>query len=116
MKSAIREYIELTDAEKAALWEHATFVFDTNVYLNLYRYSKKTRDALIEAMRQLSDRIWMPRHVAQEFMKRRPEVIYEATNQYKALQDESQKFFDTCTKALRFKDDDAEYQELQSLV
>ena len=41
MKSAIREYIELTDAEKAALWEHATFVFDTNVYLNLYRYSKR---------------------------------------------------------------------------
>lgn len=51
MRNAIREYIELSETEKKALWDNATFVFDTNVFLNLYRYSKKTRDALLEAMK-----------------------------------------------------------------
>ncbi len=41
MKKAIQEYIELKDIEKEALWNEAFFVFDTNVFLNLYRYSKK---------------------------------------------------------------------------
>ena len=40
MKKAIQEYIELKDIEKEALWNEAFFVFDTNVFLNLYRYSK----------------------------------------------------------------------------
>ena len=116
MREAIREYIELTDAEKAELWEKATFVFDTNVYLNLYRYSKKARDALLAAMRQLTARIWMPSHVAHEFMKRRLDVICESVNQYRALHDESRKFFETCTKALRFEDDDSEYKDLELLI
>jgi len=64
MRNAIREYIELSDVEKKSLWDTATFVFDTNVFLNLYRYSQKTRDALLDAMTQLEDRIWMPYHVA----------------------------------------------------
>ena len=41
MKIAIKEFIELTDAEKKNLWDKAIFIFDTNIYLNLYRYSKK---------------------------------------------------------------------------
>lgn len=41
MKDAIREYLELKDEEKEELWKNAVFVFDTNVFLNLYRYSKK---------------------------------------------------------------------------
>ena len=37
MKNAIREYLELKDEEKEELWNNAVFVFDTNVFLNLYR-------------------------------------------------------------------------------
>lgn len=116
MRTEIREYIELTDSEKTKLWDKATFVFDTNVYLNLYRYSEKTRNALITAMEQLTDRIWMPNHVAHEYAKRRLEIIYESANQYKSLHNESKKFFDTFTKTLRFKDEDSEYTELQTLI
>ena len=49
MRDTIKEYIELSDKEKNDLWNTATFVFDTNVFLNLYRYSNKTRNQIIES-------------------------------------------------------------------
>lgn len=113
MKNAIKEYIELTDDEKKELWENATFVFDTNVFFNLYRYSKKTRDVLIDAMAELKDRIWMPYHVAYEFMRKRPEIIYESARRYSNLEDEVLR---PCKEKLRIKDDDADFNLLQKYV
>ena len=49
MREAIKEYIEYSSKEKNDLWNTATFVFDTNVFLNLYRYSNKTRNQLLES-------------------------------------------------------------------
>ena len=54
MRDTIKEYIELSDKEKNDLWNTATFVFDTNVFLNLYRYSNKTRNQLIESFEWLN--------------------------------------------------------------
>lgn len=116
MRNAIREYIELSDAEKKSLWDNATFVFDTNVFLNLYRYSKKTRDALLDAMTQLEDRIWMPYQVAYEFMRRRPEIIFETTERYSKLKQESDKFLRLCSDMLRVKPSEREYAELQKYI
>lgn len=116
MRNAIREYIELSDAEKKSLWDNATFVFDTNVFLNLYRYSQKTRDALLDAMKQLEDRIWMPYQVAYEFMRRRPEIIFETVDRYSKLRQDSDKFLRTCSEMLRVKKDDSEYIELQKYI
>ena len=64
MRNAIAEYLEYSDEEKKILWENATFVFDTNVLLNLYRYSKETRDILLDSMKQIKDRVWMPYQAA----------------------------------------------------
>lgn len=116
MRNAIREYIELSDVEKKSLWDNATFVFDTNVFLNLYRYSKKTRDALLDAMTQLEDRIWMPYQVAYEFMRRRPEIIFETTERYSKLKQESDKFLRLCSDMLRVKPSEREYVELQKYI
>lgn len=113
MKTAIKEYIELTDLEKKALWDRAVFVFDTNVFLNLYRYSKKTRDALLDAMKDLKDQIWMPHQVAYEFMKNRPDVIFESVERYPKLEDN---ILQLCKDKLRIKDDDPEFKKLQKVV
>lgn len=32
MRNAVKEYLELNDAEKQKLWDQAVFVFDTNVF------------------------------------------------------------------------------------
>lgn len=82
MRNAIKEYIEYSHKEKNDLWNTATFVFDTNVFLNLYRYSNKTRDQLIESFEWLKSRIWMPYQVALEFCKERYSVINEANRRF----------------------------------
>lgn len=64
MKNVVREFIEPTSEEKQELWQKAVFVFDTNVLLNLYRYSAKTRDSLLAAFESFKDRVWIPYQVA----------------------------------------------------
>ena len=50
MRETIREFLELNEDEKKQLWGSAIFVFDTNVLLNLYRYSDNTRNQLFNAI------------------------------------------------------------------
>ena len=69
MRNAIKEYIEYSSEEKNDLWNTATFVFDTNVFLNLYRYSNKTRNQLIESFECLKPRIWMPLVLCQDLVQ-----------------------------------------------
>lgn len=113
MKNAIKEYLEYSEEEKRELWGEAVFVFDTNVLLNLYRYSEKTRDALLSAMTRLNERIWMPHQVAEEFMKRRVEIIYESEDRYKRLEESALSPF---REKLRVNDDDPEFQKLQKYI
>lgn len=66
------------------IWDNSLVVFDTNIYLNLYRYSEKTRNELLEIMVQLQDRVWMPHQVAHEYLKNRTTVIREQVSSYSA--------------------------------
>lgn len=68
MRNAIKEFIEPSDYEKHNLWANAIFVFDTNVLLNLYRYSAKTRNSLLDAVESFKDRIWIPYQVAYDIV------------------------------------------------
>lgn len=116
MKNAIHEYISLTSTEKNELWENATFIFDTNVFLNLYRYSKKTRDIMFKAFVNFKDRIWMPNHVAHEIMKNRCEVIWETNERYETISKESEKFLQKCIQELRLSNTEDEYKELEKYI
>lgn len=77
MKDLFKGYYKLDDDEFKALWENALFIFDTNVLLNLYRYQSSTRDALLQVMERLADRVWIPYHVGLEFQRNRLKVIAE---------------------------------------
>lgn len=101
MKNAIREYLELNSQEKNDLWGTATFVFDTNVFLNLYRYSNNTRNQLIESFEWLKKRIWMPYQVASEFCKDRYNVIDEANRRFDNISAEADKLADSWKTELR---------------
>lgn len=116
MKNAVREYLNLTDEEKEKLWRNATFIFDTNIFLNLYRYTAETRDSLLKAMKQLSDRIWMPKQVAQELMKDRPKVILDTLKIFDDIQKEKNKFIEYCTQQLRRKDKDKRIEEFSKEI
>lgn len=113
MKNAIKEFIEPSDAEKHILWENAIFVFDTNVLLNLYRYSAKTRNSLLNAFESFKDRVWIPYQVAYEFMNKRCEVIYETVQRYEQFKKEIEAFTNKAIETLRLTQSDEEVSELK---
>lgn len=82
MKDFFKGYYRLNEYEFRILWKKATFVFDTNVLLNLYRYETPTRDSLLDVMKRLADRIWIPYHVGLEYQRNRLKVIAEQCNRY----------------------------------
>ena len=116
MRNAIREYIELTEEEKKGLWDSAIFVFDTNVLLNLYRYSSKTRDIFLQALDEFKDRVWIPRQVAEEFMEDRREVISDCSKVYTDLRTKKDVFVQQCSALLRLSVADPEIHELKETI
>lgn len=113
MKNIIKEFIEPSKNTKKELWENAVFVFDTNVLLNLYRYSAKTRMSLLTAFDNLAGRVWIPYQVAYEYMRKRCEVIYETVQRYDQFQKEIEQFVEKTMGTLRVTSNDDELSELK---
>ncbi len=116
MRNAISEYIGMTDEEKSELWKECTFIFDTNILLNLYRYTKKTRDSLLKSMSNLQGRVWMPYQVAYEFMKDRADVVFETINNYDELKADAKNFVKKCSDLLRIKNEEKEIAKLEKQI
>lgn len=75
MKGLFPQYDNTNVVNYSETWKTALFVFDTNILLNLYRYQSKTCEELITVITELSERIWIPHHVALEFQRNRLSVI-----------------------------------------
>lgn len=64
---------------------------DTNVLLNLYRYTEQARTDLLGALGALGNRLWVPHHVLTEFWANRETAIHDArSTSTKAAQDMSE--------------------------
>jgi copper chaperone CopZ len=85
MKDQFREYYRPSKEEFEKLWEECLFVLDTNILLNFYRYSDKTNKDFFSILEKISDRLWIPYHVAYEYQKNRLSVISEKMEAYKEL-------------------------------
>ena len=81
MKDTFFEYNRLHEEEIKNLWDRAIFIFDTNVLLNLYRYSDDTSKKFLETIVKLETRVWIPYQVGLEFNKNRLKVISEQKKQ-----------------------------------
>jgi hypothetical protein len=82
MKSQFSGYYTPTKEEFQDLWDNCIFILDTNVLLNLYRYTDKTRDELIKIFNMITDRLWIPHQVALEYHNDRIKVIIDQKNAY----------------------------------
>lgn len=64
---------------------------DTNVLLNLYRFTPQARNELLSVLRTLQDRLWVSHQVAKEYYSRRMTAVSEHITLYtsvpKALND-----------------------------
>ncbi len=77
MKDQFKGYYLPSDDEFTTLWEKCIFVLDTNVLLNLYRYTRSTRDDLLKILETVSDRLWIPHQVALEYQDNRLSTILD---------------------------------------
>ena len=96
MKSLFQGYYRPTDAEFQALWDEASFVFDANVLLNLYRYTKETAEDVLQLIASLQERLWLPHQVALEFHENRIDVITSQVTAY----DEVERELDKAAKSI----------------
>lgn len=63
------------------------FVLDTNVLFNIYRYSPKLREGLVNTLTTISERLWIPHQVAFEYYDNKPIVISNEIKKYKIIED-----------------------------
>jgi hypothetical protein len=87
MRKTFPGYYRPSKKEFSALWSSCIFILDSNVLLNLYRYSKGTCDALICILKQVSSRLWIPHQAALEYQQQRLKVITQQLVAYDEMQD-----------------------------
>lgn len=87
MKDRFQQFRRPTDAEFKTLWAESTIVLDANVLLNAYRYSDTTRRQLLQLLRRLRKRLWIPHQAALEFHRSRLEVMFERRNAFAAVRE-----------------------------
>ncbi|MEC1540357.1 MULTISPECIES: PIN-like domain-containing protein [Bacillus] len=83
MRDSFREFYLEKDDDK--IWENSIIVLDTNVLLNLYRYSRATTDQILTLLKKYKDQLWLPHQVALEYQYNRKNVIIEQKDSYKKV-------------------------------
>jgi hypothetical protein len=78
MRETFLHYYTPTKEEFASLWRTAVFSFDASVLLDLYRYTKASREELLRLFKEYQDRIWLTHQAGLEFSRNRVAVIGEA--------------------------------------
>lgn len=82
MREAFPEHFVGEPERQQKLWADCIFVLDTNVLLDLYRFSDSAREALFKVMESLGERLWIPYQVAAEYFENRLTVIEAQSDAY----------------------------------
>lgn len=80
MRKQFPGYYRPKQEEFAQKFKGCVFCFDTNVLLNLYRYTPESRTNLITVLQAFRDRVWLPHQVALEYQRRRIDVLLGQLN------------------------------------
>jgi hypothetical protein len=75
LKDAFPGFHSLDERELRDAWQKGSVILDINVLLGLYRYDAATQSDLLNALRRVSTRLWMPYHVGLEYSRKRLSVI-----------------------------------------
>lgn len=87
MKDLFPGYFKESKEHVKDIWQSCIFMFDTNVLLNLYRYSDKRRDEFLSILKANNDRVWLPNRVAEEYLSNRLNAIDAQENSYNKMID-----------------------------
>ncbi len=84
MRNLFPGFYKRSEEELSKIWQEGVFVFDTNMLLNIYRYTQKTRARYLEILDLLKQRnqLWIPHQVAHEYQDRRMSIIQGQIDAY----------------------------------
>ena len=85
MKNTFKHYLLKSKDELKLIWDDCVFVFDTNILLNLYRYTDQTKEHLINILNDYKSKIFVTHHSAKEYFKNRIKVISDQELEYTKL-------------------------------
>lgn len=85
MKNEFPGFYDLPDDEYKALLESAYVVFDTNVLLNVYRYSESASKEILDAFEGIKDRLFLPYRIVEEYHENLFTVFEEIQHNYQKL-------------------------------
>lgn len=86
MKEILFEFYKPADSELKVAWDTGLFTFDSNVLLNLYRYSSKTTDELFDILKHLKSKVWLSNQAGYEYLNNRLTVIQKQKIAYDEIQ------------------------------
>ena len=117
MKDMFPEYYEPDFDE---LWEQAIFVFDANALLDIFRFSPKASEELIEILEGLKDtnKIWIPHQFAYEYHKDMMSVrkdVKDKRGRIKKLPDDIKKELNQLSTRAGFKVNETHIKEIDSI-
>ncbi len=85
MKDLFPGYYRPSEEDFSGLWKNCVFILDTNVLLNLYRYSEESRNDFLKVLYKIETRLWIPHQVALEFQENRTKVIEEQEKKFDSI-------------------------------
>jgi hypothetical protein len=77
-----RGFYELSEEQFKELWKTGLFILDTSFIFNLYRLPVDTSQQIIEALKKVSDRLWIPHQVGLEFHRNRKKVLADQEKKF----------------------------------
>ena len=78
-------WYEYPNDEYNDILKNALISFDTNVLLNMYKYSKKASSETFDALKTIKDRILISYYVIREFTNNRKKVRIDNIREYERL-------------------------------
>lgn len=103
MLKHFKGFIGYTEEEFKELWEQATFVVDTNILINFYKYtSKESTKSLLDILKKLKDsnKLWIPHQVALEYFFNYEDNMFKQNEGYDLLGKELRKLKEDAEKTL----------------
>lgn len=86
MRDLFPEFYRYDDKKIEEIFKECMFVFDTNVLLNLYRYTDATREDILNILDKIKNQLWMPYQVGLELHYNRTNVILDQSKAYGNIQ------------------------------
>lgn len=118
MKNAFKAIMPLAPDEFDHAFDEATIVLDTNVLLDLYRYSRRSSESFLGLLSGAAQQLWMPHQAGLEFLRNRPAIRSSATKAHGERIEDLQKLSNRFTNGperSHVSHDDAEKRFLKSL-